>query len=493
MSIAEIGSKLREWREHPGQMVEELFAVKPDTWQAESLEAFPHNQRIAMKAAKGPGKSTVLAWLGWNYLLTRPHPKIGATSISAVNLADGLWTEMAKWQNKAKFLQDRFTWTKTRIFATDHPETWFMAAKSWSKSADATEQANTLAGFHADYVLFLLDESGSMPRSIMVTAEAALAGCVEAHIVQAGNPTSLEGPLYHACTAARKLWHVVEITGDPDAPNRSNRIPVEYARQQIEQYGRDNPWVLINIFGQFPPSSLNVLIGPDEVAAAMKRHYRPYEIGEAPKIIAADVARFGDDSSVIARRHGLHMLPFKKYRNIDSTQGAGVTAREWADFGADACFVDDTGGFGSGWIDQLRLLGRAPIGVHFAGEAHNKGRYANKRAEMAFEFVEWIRRGGALPESPELTAALTQTTYSFQRDRLLLEPKEDVKAKIGYSPDEFDASILTFAEPILPKTRTHHQAPRMNVEYDPFANADLERQVRGSYQHVNYDPFGDTR
>lgn len=102
---------------------------------------------------------------------------------------------MAKWQAKSELAKAKFTWTKTRIFSNEHPETWFMAFKSWSHSADANEQANTLAGFHADYVLFLLDETGGMPRAIMPTAEAAFAGCIECHIVQAGNPTSLEGPV----------------------------------------------------------------------------------------------------------------------------------------------------------------------------------------------------------------------------------------------------------------------------------------------------------
>jgi hypothetical protein len=47
---------------------------------------------------------------------------------------------------------------------------------------------------------------------------------------------------------------------------------------------------------------------------------------------------------------------------------------------------------------------------------------------MAFECVQWIKRGGALPESVDLLTALTQTTYSFQGDKLLLEPKADLKA-----------------------------------------------------------------
>ena len=201
MSVA--ADTIRLWREHPARMVRDLFGVTPDPWQEEVLEAFPHRQRIAMKASKGPGKTAVLAWLGWNFLLTRPNPKVAATSISAENLADNLWTEMALWQGKSPLLISLFDWTKTRISSKQKPETWWMSARSWSKTADRSQQSQTLAGLHADYVLFLLDESGGMPDAIMASAEAALSSCVEGHIVQAGNPTSLEGPLYRACTSAR--------------------------------------------------------------------------------------------------------------------------------------------------------------------------------------------------------------------------------------------------------------------------------------------------
>ena len=90
---------------------------------------------------------------------------------------------------------------------------------------------------------------------------------------------------------------------------------------------------------------------------------------------------------------------------------------------------------GSSWIDNLRRLGREPIGIHFAGKATDP-RYDNKRTEMYFEAVDWIRKGGALPAdtSQELIAALTRTTYSFRGDRLLLEPKDQVKALTEYDP-----------------------------------------------------------
>ncbi len=469
------GTALRAWRASPPRFVREVFGVTPDAWQDEVLAAFPHHQRIAMKACKGPGKTALESWLAWNFLLTRPHPKIAATSITATNLADNLWTEMAKWQSKSELLKAAFEWQKTRIVCRDHPETWWMSARSWSQGADPQKQADTLAGLHADYVLFILDESGGIPSAVMASAEAALSTGIEAHIIQAGNPIMLDGPLYAASTTERRLWYLVEITGDPDDPKRSPRVKVEWAREQIEKYGRDNPWVLVNVFGRFPPSSINTLIGPDDVSAAMKRSYKLDQIAHAARVLGVDVARFGDDSNIIFPRQGLVAFNPLQYRNLDSFQGAGAVARKWADWEADACFIDDTGGWATGWIDALRQLGRSPICVPFSGEANDK-RYYNKRAEMAFDCVAWIKGGGQLPENcPELAAALTKTTYTFKGDRLLLQPKEQVKEMLGYSPDHMDGLMLTFAQPVIRRGfGAHaHAAPHHRVEYDP------RREMRG--------------
>lgn len=476
-------SRLAEWRAHPAQMVEDLFGVTLDSWQAEALEAFPHSPRMALKACKGPGKTSTLAWIGWNFLLTRPHPMCGATSINGDNLKSGLWTELARWRNKAACLQRAFEMTKTEIYARDHRETWRLEARTWAKDADAEQIGSALAGLHAEYILWLLDESGGYPDAILPTAEGIFAGSpIEPHIVQAGNPLKRSGPLFRACYSARKLWTVIEITGDPDDPKRSPRISVDHAREQIALYGRENPWVLVNIFGQFPPTDINALIGEDEVKASMARYWREHEIGNAPKVIAADVAREGDDASVIFRRQGIQCFPLEKHRNIDSNEGSGRVARIWTDWGADAAFIDMTGGWGTGWFDGLVRLGKGPIGVQFSGEAHQKSRYFNKRAEMYFDAVEWIKRGGALPlpegtlaETSELFIGLTQITYGFKGDRFILEDKVQFKERVGFSPDETDAFVMTFAEPVSPKSRGLRLPPPSAVVdvYKPFA--DLER------------------
>jgi len=471
-------------------MVRELFDVEPEPWQDDVLEAFPHNQRIAMLASKGVGKTAVEAWLAWNFLLTRPHCNIAAISITKENLEDNFWKECASWLYKSPLLQSIFEWRKTRIECRAHPATWWMSARSWPRNGSREEQANSLAGLHADYVAFILDESGGTPDAVMVSAEAALSSCVEGHILQGGNPTHREGALFKA-HQERDRWHVVTVNGDPDNPRRSSRVSVEWAQDQIRAYGRDNSWVRVNVFGEFPESSLNTLVGMEELTAATTRSYRAGDIEKAAKVLGVDVALYGDDASVISPRQGLVALAPLTYRNLDGIQGASQVSRKWDEWGADACFIDNTGGYGTSWIDNLRLLGKTPIGVGFA-EGSASGRYANKRAEMYFEAVVWIRGGGQLPPMttpgmPELCAALSRTTYTTRGDRLLLEPKALVKERLGYSPDHADAFVLTFAHPVTAKTQ---QKTGGGMRSDWDYTAALSQQSGGTSRHQSdYDPY----
>lgn len=452
MTVQAAAGQLAKWRERPDIMVRELFGATPDPWQDDALRCFPTTPRIAMKASKGPGKTTTLAWLSWNYLLTRPHPNISAVSVSSSNLRDNLWKELAVWRNKSTLLQASFEWTSERIYNREHKATWFMSARSWSQAADKEQLGNTLAGLHSEYVMAIMDESGSMPTAITASAEGIFSGSKEAHIIQAGNTNSLTGALYEACVKQKNLWRVIVISGDPDDPKRSSRVPIEWARDMVKAHGRDSPFIKVMLLGEWPVASVNALIGPDEIEEAMNRKYQQHDIDHAARILGVDVARFGDDASVIFPRQGLVAFPPKALRGATSTVGAGQVARTWEDWAVDAVFVDNSGGYGAGWIDQLENLNRHPIPIDFSGSALDP-RYYNRRAEMAFKCVDWVKKGGALPNVPELLPEMTQTTYTFKGDRLIIEPKDILKIKIGHSPDHFDALMLTHAEPVASRAQ----------------------------------------
>lgn len=478
-------NKIRIWRENPIQFVRDLFGVEPDIWQKNALTAFaskdPKCSRISLQACAGPGKTAVLAWCGWNFLLCYAdkgyHPNAAAMAVTSDNLKDNLWKEMAVWRERADLLRALFTWTKERIFANDHPATWFLSARTWSKSANDDEQGRTLSGLHSRYILYLIDESGDISPNVLRSAEQGLSNCAWGKILQAGNPTSMEGMLYAAATRLRHLWTVIRITGDPDADDRSPRIDIEWAREQIRQYGRTDPWVMAYILGLFPPSSLNTLIGPDEVEAAMRRHLREDVYSWAQKRLGVDVARFGDDLTVLFPRQGkaaFRPVPMRHARDTPvSVEIANRVMLAKGKWNSEMEFFDDTVGWSHGAIDVLRASGYSPSPIVFHGKAPDP-RYKNMRAYMWFQMVKWIREGGALPMIPELVAELTTPTYTYSGGQFLLEEKDKVKARLKRSPNYADALALTFAIPDMPGTLSipgiqSSDTGKLLHDYDPYS------------------------
>ncbi len=469
-------------------MVRELFHVEPDEWQIDGLEAFPNEPRIAMMACKGPGKTAVLAWLGWNFLLCYLNPKIAALSITGKNLKDGLWTEMSKWRGKAPLLKELFEVTSERIFLKAEPETWWMSARSWPQTADPQALADTLAGLWADNIMILMDEAGSTPPAVLATAQVIVANAHQtgknAHVVLAGNTTTHTGALYDAAVAHRALWYVIEITADPDDPKRTPRIPIEYAREQIREYGRDNPWIMVNFLAKFPKQGLNTLISADEVITAQRRHYSELEYAGFPKIIGVDVAQFGDDESVMFKRQGKIAYPPLRMRNLSPLQGGPHVARIATEWSADSIQIDNSGGWGGAWYEFLTTSGYSYArGVQFGGSAAADGRFANKRAEIMWEMCDWVKDGGALPPVPEMVSGLSSMTYGYDgKGRVLVEEKKQIKARLGRSPDLEDALACTFAYPVAPRMQAlpgtggvvsdYASLVRQSSDYNPWDRFD---------------------
>lgn len=488
---------IKRWRAPGGAVmfVREVFKIEPDLWQVDFLNNYQDSMRSGAKACKGPGKTAALAWIGWHFLVCYPSPKIAATSITGDNLRDNLWAEMSKWQQKSELLSTQYTWKAERITLNDQPETWFMTARKWSQSADKEKQGLALAGLHADNILFLIDEAGGVPDAVVATAEAALANAgseanpnAVAKLVIVGNPTHLAGPLYRACTSEASLWKMIEITGDPDDPKRSPRISVQWARDQIKKYGRDNSWVLVNVFGKFPPSSIDALLGPDDVQAAMDRVLGPESYMLEPKVLSVDVALQGGDETVISARQGPVIFRQKIIRMDDPKLIAGVVATCIKKFKPDAVFIDNTGGWGSGVISWLQHWGYAVTGVQFAGKAMDNV-YANKRAEMHFEFQQWVKNGGCLPDDQKLKEECTAQTYTHYKDRLIMADKDQVKEILGRSPDRMDSCVISFAFPVQARSILGVPLDVQNQggekDYDPIGHAFPETREK----EIDYNPI----
>jgi phage terminase large subunit len=469
-----LAQTILRWRRSAGLFVRECLHGVPDPWQDKVLEQVskPETRRVALKACKGPGKTCLLAWVILWFLVCFPTPKVAATSITGDNLRDCLWTELALWIGKSELCKDLLVWSAERIVHRESPATWWASARRWPREADGSKQADTLAGLHGEYLLFVVDEAGGIPDSVIAAAEAGLATGTRVMLIIAGNPTETEGPLWRACTSERHLWWVWEITGDPDDPLRAPRISIEWAREQIQKYGADNPWVLTNVFGKFPPTQSDKLFGPELCARSAKAF--PKDFHRSPKVVSVDCAGFGDDRSVIFKRQGPVLYQADVFRNLHGWELADHAMRIAMAFEPDGLFVDAVG-IGQACSEHLALHGFAHTPCNAGSKSAEPEMFENKKAECWWKAKEWMEQGGAIPDDGELIRELTSVKYWYdKRQRIVIEPTEDIKARLGNSPDKAAAFVQSFYAPVIPKLRKGQYpsmvdgiAQKCRCDYDP--------------------------
>lgn len=415
----------------------------PDEWQREMLSQIGKQcltveaaLQMAVGAGHGVGKSALVSWLILWAMSTRPHLNGVVTANTKNQLSGKTWRELALWHKRA-INAHWFTWTATKFHHTAHPDTWFVQAVPWSKN-----RPEAFAGLHAEHVLMIFDEASAIEDVIWETAEGAMT-TPGAMWFCFGNTTRNTGRFRECWGRFRHRWQTWKI--DSRSAKKANRKKID---QWIEDYGEDSDYVRVRVKGEFPRASSTQFISSEYVEAAMAR-----DLGETPQLkpilIGVDVARFGDDQSVILIRYGDELGEVRKFRNIDTVALAGFVAETINREHPAATFVDGTG-LGAGVVDQLKATGYKIIDVVASSEAHDKSMYANLRAEMWGRMRDWIKHRAKIPHDDELRDDLIGVEYGFNnRQQILLESKDEMKARGLASPDIADALALTFAK-ILP-------------------------------------------
>jgi len=227
----------------------------------------------------------------------------------------------------------------------------------------------------------------------------------------------------------------------------------------------------------FQMSGHDSYIKPEIVVAARKLEREPV----GPLIIGLDPARFGDDSSAMVARRGPKAWMVDRKTKWDTMQVAGW-AKNVIDQQKPARMFIDVGGLGAGIYDRLveQGYGPAPRGsgivsaVNFGSAPIQPARYdekgqemgggpANRRAEMWMASKEWLESpsGADIPDDDRLQADACGPSYRYDSSsRVILESKEQMRARNVASPDAWDALALTFAEPVAPK----REAASLNFE-----------------------------
>ena len=196
-------------------------------------------------------------------------------------------------------------------------------------------------------------------------------------------------------------------------------------------------------------------------------------------VFGVDVARYGDDETVIAYRRGrdARTEPWLVLKGLDTMEVAARVAREINLQRPDAVFIDE-GGVGAGVVDRLKQLGMDIVPVNFGSRADGltMAKTANKRAEMWQRMKEWLSQEAvAIPTDTTLEAQLTAVEYKHDANNaILLEKKEDMRKRGLASPDRADALALTFAYPVQRREFAGH---------DTWMDSD---QTRGRSETAGY-------
>lgn len=220
----------------------------------------------------------------------------------------------------------------------------------------------------------------------------------------------------------------------------------------------------------FTASVEDAIIPIDLVELAYGKVIEAHAYKSQPIIFGVDVARFGDDKSVIYVRQGLATLEVKKYSGIDLFQFSETVMHKIKEYDPDAVFIDVVG-VGAGVVDMLRhkQFGEVVTGINSGNKPLNSVAYVNKRIEMWVRMKEWLELGGCIPEDTELRVDLVSPLYSYDSaNRMKLEKKEDMKARGVKSPDIADALALTFAQSVAKRKPAFLAMAAQRKEYKPF-------------------------
>jgi hypothetical protein len=461
----------------------------PDEWQRDILgrirDGLPIGQaiRIAVASGHGPGKSALVAWIVLWALSTVVDTRGVVTANTAGQLKTKTWPELAKW-HRLCLCGFWFMRTATAIYSADpeHEDTWRIDCIPWSEN-----NTEAFAGLHnqGKRIVVIFDEGSAIPDIIWETTEGALTDQVT-EILWAvfGNPTRNVGR-FRACFAGGQFHHRWS-TRQVDSRTARMTNKAELA-EWVRDYGEDSDFVRVRVKGEFPRAGTMQFIASDLIEAASSPQHEPEVTIYDPFVMGVDVARFGDDKTVIRFRRGLDARTLRaiKLRDLDSMQIAAKVAELYRAHRPDAIFLDG-GGPGAGVVDRCRQLRIPVIEVQF-GAAPDRDHlglgdelYANKRAEMWGAMRQWLR-GGMIDADPELKADLAAVEYGYTLrdgvDAIILEKKEHMRKRGLASPDDADALALTFAHPVGP---SDHSASFLNVppfesEYDPFSPPKIRR------------------
>ncbi len=439
--------------------VKEVIGATPDDIQGDILLSAQNNMKTAVRSGHGIGKSALEAWAIKWFMYSRPFPKIPCTAPTQHQLKDILWAELSKWNRQAAD-QHLFQWTAETFKHKAHPEEWFAVARTAS-TPDA------LQGFHADHILYVIDEASGVRDEIFQPVLGALTSD-NSKLLMCGNPTRVSGFFFDAFNKNRAIFHTFKVDG-----RNSPRVSKMFIQSIIDMFGEDSDVFRVRVAGDFPKAEPDSFIPLDWVEKALAKSTATLQSRVQRLDIGVDVARFGDDESVIASVIDKRkQLPSEMYYHNDTMRLTGRLVQKVErniNLAREIHVKIDCDGLGVGVYDRFREVIREKrwrnvyvYEGHFGGEGGklkegDPVEFENSTGLMWGTVRERLRTEKIeLWNDQEQTAQLSNRKYRVNSGgKIVLERKEEMKKRGLKSPDRADALVLAMWDPPHRKV-THH-------------------------------------
>ena len=456
--LTETQKAVIRWRNGgPALFAQECMGAEPTEQQWEASRAIVERRRVSIRSGHGTGKSTFMAWCVLWFLACYFPCKVPCTAPTSHQLEDVLWSEIAKWHRKLldrmPSLGSQFEWTAGAFRMASAKSESFAVART-----SRPERPEALQGFHAEHILFLIDEASGVSDNVFEVAEGALS-TDGAFVVMAANPTRQSGYFFDSHHKMRSSWSALHWDG-----TKSPMVSRDYIANMAKKYGIQSSVYKVRVLGEFVGAADGVV----SLELCEAARIREVEQSGNHTIWGVDVARFGDDSSSLAKRRGNWQLePVQEWWGKDIMQTTGLVKAEWdktPEKDRPVAINVDVIGIGAGVVDRLKELGLPVHGVNVAeSPAINAidGRQFNRlRDELWWRCRDWLeRRDCKMADDDDTIAELTTPTYTILSNGLIqVERKDDMKKRGVKSPNRADSWNLTFADTSL-------NIPHKKIEY----------------------------
>lgn len=440
----------------------DLFAAECVIWpkdagaapyQAEGFRAIVEHRRYSLRGPHGLGKTTFMAIVLLWFALTREAAghdwKVVTTASVWRQLTKYLWPEIHKWARRL-----RWDVIGRRPFSRDELMMTNIKLAHGEAFAVASDTPDAIEGAHADELLYILDEAKTIPAPTWEAIEGAMS-TGNCHMLATSTPGEPAGTFYeiHTRKPGFEDWLVRHVTRTECIA--AGRMSAEWAEQRKRQWGEKSAVYQNRVEGNFAADDADVLIPLAWVESAIERwHALEGDYGKLQRA-ALDVGELGEDRCVYAPVHERGVPVLTMWGKAETMETVGRVIKLHPSKRID--LVVDANGVGAGVCSRLRELDftvTAHKGAETSDETDTSGElhFANKRAASWWAVREALDPANnptlALPPNDELIGDLTAPRIKYtSTGKIGIEPKDDIRKRLGRSPDCGDALAMAIYQP----------------------------------------------